>query len=150
MSDRDLYNYVKLHEKLDIPIIAAEFPQHGLDAYAPWLLAKATDALRGDVALKGGITTLMKVAHVAEAFNMNLEIHHGGNSLNNFANLHVMLAIKNSSLFEVLLPEAAQKYGIISDLTIDPQGFIHAPKGMGIGAQIDFELIRAKTVTVLR
>ena len=37
----------------------------------------------------------MKTAHLAEAFGMNYEIHHGGNSLNNWANLHVILAIKN-------------------------------------------------------
>ncbi|MCK9274339.1 MAG: hypothetical protein M0P57_04535 [Syntrophales bacterium] len=149
LSDQDIYNYVKLHEKLDIPLVATEFPQHGLDAYAQWLLAKATDALRGDVALKGGITTLVKTAHLAEAFSMNLELHHGGNSLNNLANLHIVSAIRNTSMFEVLLPEKAQKYGVIDDLTVDKDGFLSAPARPGLGAQIDFDLIRAKTVEVL-
>ena len=48
-------------------------------------MLQATDYLRGDVAVKGGITTLVKTAHLAEAFRMNYEIHHGGNSLNNVA-----------------------------------------------------------------
>ena len=34
------------------------------------------------------------------------QIHHGGNSLNNVANLHVIMAIRNTEFFEVLLPEA--------------------------------------------
>ena len=33
----------------------------------------ATDYLRGDVYLKGGITSCMKTAHLAEAFQMNYE-----------------------------------------------------------------------------
>jgi len=80
---------------------------------------------------------------------MNLEIHHGGNSLNNVANLHVMLAIRNSELFEVLLPHEAQKYGLINDIEIDENGMIHAPEGPGLGAEIDFDLIKSKTTNVL-
>jgi hypothetical protein len=92
LADQDIYNYVKLKQKLEIPILATEFPIGGFDAYAPWILERATDFLRGDVAVKGGITTLIKTAHLAEAFRMNLEVHHGGNSLNNVANLHVIMA----------------------------------------------------------
>lgn len=149
LADNDIYNYIKLHEKLDIPLVATEFPQCGLDGYAPWLLAKATDALRGDVALKGGITTIIKAAHLAEAFSMNYEIHHGGNSLNNIANLHVTMAIKNCSLFEVLLPDTVHKYGLIEDLKVDAEGYVQLPAGPGLGAQINFDLIRAKTIEVL-
>jgi L-alanine-DL-glutamate epimerase-like enolase superfamily enzyme len=58
-------------------------------AYAPWLTAQATDDLRGDVAVKGGITALVKTGHLAEAFHLNFEVHRGRNSLNNVANLHV-------------------------------------------------------------
>ena len=45
---------------------------------------------------------------------MNFEIHHGGNSLNNVANLHVIMAIRNCEYFEVLLPDGAQKYGLVA------------------------------------
>ena len=150
LADQDIYNYVKLREKLDIPIMATEYPQTGFDAYAPWILQRATDYLRGDVAVKGGITTLIKTAHLAEAFRMNYEVHHGGNSLNNVANLHVIAAIRNTTYFEVLLPDAAQKYGLVNDIEMDAQGFVHAPTGPGLGAQIDFDLIKRKTVAVLR
>lgn len=33
LADEDIYNYVKLREKLDIPILATEFPAGGLDTY---------------------------------------------------------------------------------------------------------------------
>ncbi len=113
LADQDMYNYVKLKQKLHIPVMATEYPITGYDSYAPWIMLQATDYLRGDVAVKGGITTLVKTAHLAEAFRMNYEVHHGGNSLNNVANLHVIMAIRNTEFFEVLLPDGAQKYGLV-------------------------------------
>jgi L-alanine-DL-glutamate epimerase-like enolase superfamily enzyme len=149
LADDDLYNYVKLKQKLDIPIMATEYSPGGFHAYAPWLTAQATDYLRGDVAVKGGISAILKTAHLAEGFHMNYEIHHGGNSLNNVANLHVLMAIKNCEYFEVLLPSAAQKYGLVQDIEIDREGFVHAIERPGLGAEIDFDLITRKTVEVL-
>jgi L-alanine-DL-glutamate epimerase-like enolase superfamily enzyme len=149
LADDDLYNYVKLKQQLSIPILATEYSPGGFTAYAPWITAQATDYLRGDVAVKGGITPLVKAAHLAEAFHMNLEIHHGGNSLNNVANLHVLMAIRNCEFFEVLLPAAAQKYGLAQDIEVDARGLVHAPAGPGLGAAIDFDLIRRQTTTVL-
>jgi L-alanine-DL-glutamate epimerase-like enolase superfamily enzyme len=105
--------------------------------------------LRGDVAVKGGITTLIKTAHLAEAFRMNFEVHHGGNSLNNFANLHVIMAIRNTEFFEVLLPDAMQKYGMEEEIVVGPDGMVRAPTGPGLGAAIDFELIERKKIGVL-
>ena len=80
---------------------------------------------------------------------MNFEIHHGGNSLNNVANLHVIMAIRNCEFFEVLLPAEAQKYGLAQDIEVDSQGLVHATSGPGLGAAIDFELIERKKLAVL-
>lgn len=150
LADQDLYNCVKLKQKLEIPLMATEYPQTGLDSYGPWILERATDFLRGDVAVKGGITTLVKAAHLAEAFHMKFEIHHGGNSLNNVANLHVAMAIRNCEFFEVLLPDGAQKYGLAPDIAVDREGLVRAPEAPGLGAEIDFDLIRSKQAGVLR
>src|SRR5207253_120366 len=81
-------------------------------------------------------------------FHMNFEIHHGGNSLNNVANLHVTMAIRNCEFFEVLLPAAAQKYGLREDIEVDARGLVHAPAGPGLGAAIDFELIERRKTAV--
>ena len=150
LADDDLYSYVKLKQQLSIPILATEYAPGGFTAFAPWLVARATDYLRGDVAVKGGITSLVKSAHLAEGFHMNFEIHHGGNSLNNVANLHVIMAIRNCEYFEVLLPAAAQKYGLIEDIEVDRQGLVHAFNGPGLGARIDFDLIERQKTAVLR
>ncbi|CAN5347378.1 mandelate racemase family protein [soil metagenome] len=149
LTEHDIYNYAKLRDKLDIPLMATEMPAGGLDTYAVWITQRATDYLRGDVALKGGITTMLKTAHLAEAFNMQYEIHHGGNSLNNLAGLHVAMAIRNCEYFEVLLPTEAHRYALLNELQIDKDGFFHAPTEPGLGAHIDFDLIKRNSIAVL-
>jgi hypothetical protein len=49
-----------------------------------------------------------------------------------------------------LLPDAMQKYGLATDITVDRDGLVHAPTGPGLGADIDFALIERKKAGVLR
>ncbi len=150
LADEDIHSYAKLRHKLNIPILATEYPAGALDTYPIWITQGATDYLRGDIPNKGGLTTMLKTAHLAEAFHMNYEIHHSGNSLNNLANLHLALAIPNTTWFEVLLPDNAHRYGLAQEFRPDAQGMLHAPTGPGLGADIDFDLIKRKTEAVLQ
>ena len=150
LGEDDLHNYPALRAKLDVPILATEYASGGFEIMAAWIERGATDYLRGDVAVKGGLTPCLKAAHLAEAFAMNFEVHHGGNSWNNVAQLHLIMAIRNTEYFEVLLPEAAQQYGLLRDIEVDAEGFVHAWNAPGVGAEPDMELIRAKTTAVLR
>ncbi len=45
--------------------------------------------------------------------------------------LRVIVAIRNTQFFEVLLPDAAQKYGLAKDIEMDSEGYVHAPTGPG-------------------
>ncbi|GAA4351887.1 enolase C-terminal domain-like protein [Angustibacter luteus] len=146
----DLYGYIRLKQQLSIPLMATEVTQGGLTALAPWVVERATDFLRGDVVLKGGITGMVKIAHLAEAFHLPCEIHDAYNSLNNLAGLNVMMAIANCQWFEILAPHApgsydidALSYGLVEPITIDPTGNVHAPTRPGLGIDIDWELLRA-------
>lgn len=148
LSEYDIYGYVKLKQKLDIPIMATERPDAGLGSYAIWITERATDFLRGDVAIKGGITGMIKAAHLAEAFQMRYEVHTGGNSINNLANLHIEMAVPNTQFHEILLPAEAADYGLLNEIVVK-NGMIDAPTGPGLGAEIDFELIERKKLKVL-
>jgi L-alanine-DL-glutamate epimerase-like enolase superfamily enzyme len=150
LAEDDLYGYTKLRPQLRIPILATEYAPSGMYGYTEWIRQQATDMLRGDVALKGGITPMIKIAHLAEAFRMQCEIHHGGNSLNNVANLHVLMAIPNSEYFEVLQPDAAQKHGLVQDIEVDANGLVHAPTQPGLGYDIDWDLVNSNKVADLR
>lgn len=150
LGEWSIPNYVKLRQKLDVPLMATELPFAGFETYAPWLMAQATDFLRGDVAFKGGITNMLKTAHLAEAFGMNYEIHHGSNSLGNVANLHVACAINNCEYIEVLLPETNNRHGLVDDIAIDANGRVHAPSGPGLGVEVDMDRVRRRQQAVLR
>ena len=100
LAEEDLYSYVKLHQKLDIPIMSTEYAPGRYYGMTQWITQYATDILRGDVAVTGGITPLVRLCHLAEGFGLKCEIHHGGNSLNNVANLHVTMAVPNCEFFE--------------------------------------------------
>ena len=148
LEEDDIYNYTKLKQKLDIPMINTEFAPNGFYGMAQWVQAQATDMLRGDVAVCGGITPMVKIAHLAEAFHMKCEIHHGGNSLNNVANLHVTMAIPNCDYYEVFPCSGANKYALVNDIEVDENGMVHAFEGPGLGAEIDWDLVDRETIRV--
>jgi L-alanine-DL-glutamate epimerase-like enolase superfamily enzyme len=150
LAEDDIYNYVKLKAKLNIPILATEHSPGGFYGFTSWITGQATDMLRGDVAVKGGITPMLKICHLAEGFRMKCEIHHGGNSLNNVANLHITMGVANCEYFEVLQPDSAQKHGLVNDIEVDSDGFVHAPTGPGLGYEIDWELIRRNQTRIVR
>jgi L-alanine-DL-glutamate epimerase-like enolase superfamily enzyme len=144
----DIYGYRRLKEKLEIPILATELTPGGVFALPAWITARATDFLRGDVVIKGGITGMMKIAHLAEAFRMSCEVHDGYNAMGNVAGLHVIMAIPNCEWFEVLGFNRAGghslqhlSYGLTEPIAIDPDGYVHAPTGPGLGFDVDWELI---------
>lgn len=149
LVEEDLYNYVKLRSKMDIPIMSTEYAPGRLYGMAHWIQSYATDILRGDVAVTGGITPLVKIAHIAEGFGMKCEIHHGGNSLNNVANLHVTMAVRNCDYYEVFPATGANKYALVEDIEVDGKGLVYAPTEPGLGYQIDWDLVKRETEGVV-
>ena len=149
LAEEDIYNYIKLRQKLDIPLMNTEYAPGGYYGMAQWVHQQATDLLRGDVAVNGGITPMMRIAHLADAFRMKCELHHGGNSLNNVANLHVTMAIPNCDYYEVFPANGANKYGLVEDIEVDEKGMVYAPEGPGLSYEIDWELVKRDTVQVI-
>ncbi len=148
LVEEDIYNYVKLHQKLDIPIMSTEFAPGRYYGMAQWITQYATDILRGDVGVTGGITPLVRLCHLAEGFKMKCEIHHGGNSLNNVANLHVTMAVPNCEFFEFFPSTGANMYGLVEEIGMDG-GVVHAPTEPGLGYEIDWDLAKREHLTTL-
>ena len=143
LAEEDIYSYVKLCAKMDIPIMSTEFAPGRYYGMTQWITRYATDILRGDVAVTGGITPLVKLCHLAEGFQMKCEIHHGGNSLNNVANLHVMMATPNSEFYEYFPSTGGLVYGLAEEIDMTG-GVVHAPMKPGLGHEIDWPLIKSQ------
>ena len=151
----DLYGYVRLKQQLSIPLMATEITAGGLTALAPWVTERATDYLRGDVVLKGGISGMVKIAHLAEAFHLGCEVHDAYDALNNLASLHLITALQNCTWFEVLVPHAAGRhdlahlsYGLAEPIAVD-DGYATPPDRPGLGIDVDWDLIRSNVVAEL-
>ena len=146
LGDYDVSGYAELCRALDIPVMAGEVSAGTLYGAAELVARGATDVLRGDVYWKGGLTAVMKMARLAEAHGMKLELHHGASSLMNWANLHALGAFANGDFLEVLVPQEELDFGLTEYATIDGEGFVHLPQRPGIGVELDREYIDTHTV----
>lgn len=62
------------------------------------------------------------------------------------ANLHLMLAHRNCSYFEQALPYEAYEYGMRDVIRPGKDGYVHAPKGPGLGLEVDWEAMERATI----
>lgn len=139
--DFELYKYQELCRTLDIPIAATETTRGAHWGVAQSIVQRAADIVRADVSWKAGITGTMKIAHLAEAFGLNCEIHTTTMNYMDVVNLHVSCAIRNCKYFEYFVPEEDYQLPMQGRLPIDENGIIHVPDGPGIGVELDWDLI---------
>jgi len=139
----------RLREKITTPILQTEHVR-GVEPKADFLVAGGTDFLRSDPEYDMGITGAMKIAHLAEAFGVDCEVHAPGP-----AHRAVMSAMRNTNYYEVALvgpdcPNAIPPVyacGYTDQLDcIDADGCVSVPTGPGLGVTYDWEYIRAHTV----
>ena len=96
-----------------------------------------------------GVTGMLKTTTLCETMGIKVASHHGASPLMNFANLHVLCGGTNADMMEVLVPEEGYNFALKSYLKIDKDGFLHAPQSPGLGAEIDWEHIKANTTAEL-
>ena len=58
-------------------------------------------------------------------------------------NLHVSCAIKNCEFFEYFVPEDNYRLPMKGDLPFDSEGLIDVPNAPGVGAELDWDLIKS-------
>lgn len=130
----------KLVTELDTPILGLEHVRGAHHTRANHIVAGAVDLVRADAHLDGGITGAMKIATVADAFGLDVELHVGGP-----AHLHCMSAIRNTNYFErgLLHPEVAwmSDQGFKSNVEEVHDGEVSIPTGHGLGVEIDWEFV---------
>lgn len=148
LRDYDFLGYAELSRALDIPVQAAETVPGHAQLLTQYIVRGAGDQMRADVYWKGGITGVMKMAALTEAFNVPLEMHHAASAAMEWANLHCALAIPHCSYFEVLVPEEAYAFGLKKYAHPDGQGMMRAPTAPGVGAEVDWEWVRANEVAL--
>jgi L-alanine-DL-glutamate epimerase-like enolase superfamily enzyme len=101
------------------------------------------------VSWRGGITPVMKAAHLSESFGVQCELHTTIYHPLELANLHCACAMRNTEFFEILWPMQAFNFGLKEDIRIDEAGFAHIPDAPGLGIELDWDLIENATFEML-
>src|SRR5258708_11468317 len=118
-------------------------------ARAEWIKAGACDMVRGGVGDVGGTTPLVKIAHPAEAFVMQMEVHGNG-----VGNLHVLCAMGSPGLYyergllHPFIDYDAPPAWLNSPVDpMDAQGQVHVSQSPGLGLDLNWDFIRENLVT---
>lgn len=148
LYDTDFHGLRMLTDKLDIPICGTEVLAGSHYSTAECITSKVVDIIRTDVSWKGGITPVMKTAHLAESFGMQCEIHTAIYMPLELVNLHCAAAMKNCEFFEVLDPIEYFDFGLAESIRIE-NGHACLPEKPGLGIELDWNLIDNSTYKIL-
>jgi L-alanine-DL-glutamate epimerase-like enolase superfamily enzyme len=140
MREFSIGAYRQLCESLDIPVLAAETSDGCHYNAADFIRHGACDMVRTSTHYKGGITGALRVAHLADAFQMTAEVHGGGPP-----NLQICLAIRNNSYYETLITCNP----IVVESGVERDGQIYAPKLPGVGFDVDLADLERRAVASL-
>lgn len=145
------YAHKKLRQMIKTPLLQTEHVR-GLEPKADFLIAEGTDFLRADPEYDMGITGCMKIAHMAESFGVDCEVHASGP-----AHRHCMSAMRNTNYYEVALvgpgtPNAVPpvyKCGYNEMLEgVGKDGCFPVPEGPGLGVVYDWDFIAANRTAI--
>jgi L-alanine-DL-glutamate epimerase-like enolase superfamily enzyme len=148
MDEHSISSYVWLSAQTALPIVGPETAEGKGHTRAEWIVRGAADASRAGVSDVGGITPLMKVAHLCEAHGVAMEVHGNG-----AANLHALCAMaipgeyyERGLLHPFVDYERPRPWLNAIDDPMDAEGYVHVSQAPGLGQDINFEYIRAHLV----
>jgi L-alanine-DL-glutamate epimerase-like enolase superfamily enzyme len=140
------FGHRKLHRIIKTPILLGEHIR-GHELHVDNIVTDGTDFVRADADYDCGITGLMKIAHSAEGFGLDVEIHAPGPM-----HRHCMAAIRNTNYYELGLvhpelgrhkpPVYAADYSDDLD-AVDANGHVPVPRGPSLGVPVDWDWVRA-------
>jgi L-alanine-DL-glutamate epimerase-like enolase superfamily enzyme len=140
------FAHKKLRQLIKTPLLMGEHVRT-LEPKVDFVVNEGTDYMRVNPTYDLGITGAIKVAHAAEGFGLDVEIHGCGP-----AQRHCMASIRNSNYYELGLVHP--KIGATSDPiytndysdnldSIDANGHVPVPDGPGLGVGYDWDFIEA-------
>lgn len=136
INPEDIDAHVLLAQASNVPIAIGETERTRYE-FKPWLVRRGADLLQPDVG-RTGISELLKIASMAEAFNIPVAPHLSvGLGVCIAASIHVAAAIPNLYMLEYQPPV----FELANSLLVEPlrclNGHYSLPTGPGLGVQID-------------
>ena len=129
-----------------MPIVPSGNWVRDLSLFEECLTTRAWSASRADVVIMDGVTGASAAMRASARAGMNCELMSWGYALASAANLHVMLAHPNCTYYEQPQPGELFDYGMIDTVRTGPDGLVRAPSGPGLGLEVDWPAMEARTV----
>lgn len=128
LKGNDAASLADLRRSISIPVAAGQ-NEGQLFRYRDLLLHRSVDVLQPNVCIGGGYTMGMKIAGLAQAFNVSID--NGGAFP--FHNMHLHAGVANGGLVEWHLVSVALCHGVFDGLPGMGRGEITLPETPGLG-----------------
>jgi galactonate dehydratase len=127
--------FKRLKAQIHIPFAAGE-RDHTIWDFATYLHERCLDVLQPDVSHSGGISQIIKIATLAEAYNTPLAPHCTTTLLGLSASLHAIAAVPLFLIHETNLNATPPGLARM-EWKDDKKGNVALPPGPGLGVEID-------------
>ncbi|SEN68360.1 enolase C-terminal domain-like protein [Nonomuraea pusilla] len=124
MREFSVTSYRWLAERVAVPLLVAETSDGAHLNVADFISGGAVGSVRTSAQYKGGITGAMRIAHLADSFQLRAEVHGTG-----IVNAHLCMAIPNTTYYESLVFTNP----VVREAAVGPDGMLRAPNAPGIG-----------------
>ena len=130
--------FKRLKEQIAIPLAAGE-RDRTIYEMLPYLQHRCLDILQPDCCHTGGITSMKKIAVLAEAFHVPLAPHCTASNLGIAASLHVTASIPFFLIHEFYPDNSGFNPASIMrmDWKVDAEGYVGLPGGPGLGIDVN-------------
>lgn len=139
----DMEGYEKLNCALRIPVVAGEceFTRWG---FRDLILSGKVPIVQPDIARCGGFTEGRKIGTLASAHHITVAPHTGASgAVCIAAAVQYSASLSNFQIYEHMFPENPLREDILKEPVLDCRdGFLHVPKGPGLGIEIDREELK--------
>jgi len=143
----DVEGYRWLRENTSIPISGGEL-EHGIARFRYLIESRAFDIVQADAVYSNGLKECLKVAALAEAFNLKFMPHAWDPMLGWIANLHLAAALPEDLCPYIETPldplwwwDEVMKFALKEGIEIE-NGYAVLPDGPGLGVELDLEKLK--------
>ena len=129
-----------------MPISASEMLLSAPD-YAALLEKRAIDYVMIDPTWVGGISETVRIARLAQVYNIPVSMHDATGPLTMLAGVQVLAALGNGLYQETMRAQIQTTYKDLIDLEVSIQdGSLPIPRGPGLGARLNPDLFRPEAL----
>jgi len=153
IAPESLDAYVDVRQSQPLPVAAGE-TWHGRSAFKEAADRRCVDIFQPDVCGCGGITEMRKIAALAETVGIRMQPHVWGTAVAIAASLHVLATLpatpmrhRNRDIWlEFDQTDHPYRQAIVTEPFEQNVGIVAIPNGLGLGVEIDREVLARYTV----